>query len=89
MFHNHAAHTHAHAQANAHTHPHAHASNHAYAINHAPKHIIPIWNNMYLAIHQQFSGQRVEAEFRMMTWDILERREKVPKKSPHFGIICI
>jgi hypothetical protein len=52
MFHNHAAHTHAQAQANAHTHPHAHASNHAYGINHAPKHIIPIWNNMYLAIHQ-------------------------------------
>jgi hypothetical protein len=35
---------------------------------------------MYLAIHQQFSGQRVEAEFWMMTWDILETREKIPKK---------
>jgi hypothetical protein len=46
MFHNHTAHTHAHVQANAHTHPHALANNHAYAINHAPKHIIPIWNNM-------------------------------------------
>jgi hypothetical protein len=35
---------------------------------------------MYLAIHQQFSGQCVEAEFQMMTWDILETCEKVPKK---------
>ncbi len=35
---------------------------------------------MYLAIHQQFSSRRVEAEFWMMTWDILKTREKVPKK---------
>jgi hypothetical protein len=31
-------------------------------------------------IHQRFSGQHIEAEFRMMTWDILETCEKIPKK---------
>jgi hypothetical protein len=35
---------------------------------------------MYLAIHQQFSGRCVKAEFWMMTWDILETRETVQKK---------
>jgi hypothetical protein len=46
-----------------------------------PKKISGLWNNMYLAIHQRFSGRHVEAEFRMMTWDI--PREKVQKKTPH------
>ncbi len=34
---------------------------------------------MNLATHQQISGRRVEAEFRMMPWVILKTREKVPK----------
>jgi hypothetical protein len=44
------------------------------------KKISALCNNMYLVIHQQFSGRCVEAEFWMMTWDILETREKVLKK---------